>query len=430
MAGRGWQMAQRELPRNSSVSAARRAYDADAGSGVADTPLDPGAGILALANEVSGHGANELGPVDTVSVTAPDVDGAVRMRPLRDNPMGYYLRETPDAMRFTADQASVMRRTIIEGGAQAASRGPAGRHRNSRPAGLCGMESQHAGQRLTWHHDLPAHRAEHNRMRRQGFALTQQQAYTRNGSVFYDGIWGPGTQPQEILWGWRDEHVFSDVTQRATRNMVPLKVQGYQHLDHGPRYNVIYEPGTGNSRVLLGVTQDQLTQRWAALSPQGYRLTCLSSHVDAAGAIRHSTVLRKTATPQRWVTGWTGEDIAAEYGRQWDRGWRSATSRSSRSMKVFDGRPCSSRTTRGSLFIGRTYASGYLRYMTNSGPAITSFGRCMWPSCSSPSAGNNSAEAWPNPPGDRETTTIKLLGRIHEQRVRRRQPDQDRIPVF
>ena len=311
-----------ELPSNSSVSAARRAYDGDAGSGVADTPLDPGAGILALANEVSGHGANELGPVDTVSVTASDVDGVVRMRPLRDNPMGYYLRETPDAMRFTADQVSVMRRTIIEGARRplvAAQLGDTA----TPDLRVCAVWSPNtAGQRLTWHHDLPAHRAEHNRMRRQGFALTQQQAYTRNGSVFYDGIWDPGTQPQEILWGWRDEDVVTDVTQRATRNMVPLKVQGYQHLDHGPRYNVIYEPGTGNSRVLLGVTQDQLTQRWAALSPQGYRLTCLSSHVDATGAIRHSTVLRKTATPQRWVTGWTGEDIAAEYGRQWDRGWK------------------------------------------------------------------------------------------------------------
>ncbi|MEV0292051.1 hypothetical protein [Nocardia sp. NPDC050710] len=311
-----------ELPANSSVTKAHGTYDADVGSGVLDTPADPGAAILALANEAAGHGPNELGPITSVPITATDVLGTLHLAPLRDNPMGYYLRETPDAMRFTAGQVKVMRRQLIDGGRRplvAAQLGDSA----TPDLRVCAVWSPStAGQRVTWHHDLTAHRAEHTRMRREGFALVHQQAYTHNGAVVYDGIWDPGEQAQEILWGWQEQHVPADVAQRATRGMVPVVVQGYQHLDHGPRYNVIYEPGTGDSRALLGVTQVELAREWNIWSPRGYRMTCLSSHVDASGTIRHSTVLRKRSTHQEWVTGWTLEDIAGEYGRQWNRGWR------------------------------------------------------------------------------------------------------------
>ena len=310
------------LPANSSVATARRTYDADGGSGVLDTPPDPGAGILALANEAAGHGFNELGPVTSIPVTPTDVLGTLHLTPLRDNPMGYYLREIPDAMRFTAGQTKVMRGHLVDGGRRplvAAQLGDSA----TPDLRVCAVWSPSAaGQRLTWHHDLTAHQAEHNRMRQQGFALVHQQAYTRNGSVCYDGVWDPGKQPQEILWGWLDQHVLADVPQRAARGLVPVAVQGYQHLNHGPRYNVIYESGTGDSRVLLGITQDELSREWNAWSPKGYRMTCLSSHVDTAGTVRHSTVLRTSSTPQRWVTGWAGEHIAEEYGRQWNRGWK------------------------------------------------------------------------------------------------------------
>lgn len=311
-----------KLPENSSVTKAHDTYDADAEAGVLDTPADPGAAILALANEAAGHGSDELGPVTSIPITASDVRGTLHLAPLRNNPMSYYLRETPNTMRFTAGQTKVMRQQLINGGRRplvAAQLGDSA----TPDLRVCAVWSPSTvGQRVTWHHDLTAHRAEHGRMRQQGFALVYQQAYTRNGVVVYDGIWDPGDQPQEILWGWLNTHVSADVTQRATRGMVPVAVQGYQHLDNGPRYNVIYEPGTGDSRVLLGVTKAELSREWNALLPMGYRMVCLSSHVDTAGTIRHSTVLRKRTTPQSWVTGWTGEDIVGEYGRQWNRGWK------------------------------------------------------------------------------------------------------------
>lgn len=276
---------------------------------------------MALANQVAGHGFDELGPETTVTVTTADVDGPVRMTPLRNNPMGYYLRETPAAMTFTAGQVTAMRSwlTVRRRPLVAAQLGDSA----TPDLRVCAVWSPNsAGQRLTHGFDLAGHRAEHDRMRAQGFALTHQQAYTRNGGVLYDGIWDPGTQRQDVLWGWLDQHVIADVPKRAASGMVPVRVQGYQHLTAGARYNVVYQPGSGDSRVLLGVTQEQLQQQWAALSPQGYRMTCLSSHVDPAGTVRHTTVLRKSSAAQEWVTGWAGADIVREFGRQWERGWK------------------------------------------------------------------------------------------------------------
>jgi hypothetical protein len=231
------------------------------------------------------------------------------------------LRETAARMIFSTDQVRVMREqaTSTKRPLVAAQLGDSATP-DLRVAAVWSPSA--AGQRLTWHQALAGHQAEHERMRQQGFRLVHQQAYTRQGAVLFDGIWDPGARTQEILWGWLDQHVFGDVTQRRERGMQPVHVQGYQHLDHGPRYNVIYEPGTGTARVLLGVTQEQLLQEWSVWSPKGYRMTCLSSHVDAAGTIRHSTVLRPGTAPQRWVTGWSGGDMAAEYGRQWALGWK------------------------------------------------------------------------------------------------------------
>jgi hypothetical protein len=159
-------------------------------------------------------------------------------------------------------------------------------------------------------------------MRQAGMVMVHQQAYTLNGTVLYDGIWNPGERAQEVLLGWTEADVRTDVPVRAARGLLPMAVQGYQHLDVRICYNVIYEPGDGDAQVLLGVTQDQLANVWQLWMPQGYRMTCLSSHVDASGSLRYSTVLRPIGTSQAWVAGWTLTDMAAEYGRRWSEGWR------------------------------------------------------------------------------------------------------------
>jgi hypothetical protein len=311
-----------QLPQGTSPGQAQATYDVDRGNGVLDTPPDPGAGIMALANEAAGHGPNELGPVATVTLDVPGVTGPVTLTPLRDNPMGYYLRETPDAMHFTPGQVNVMRNFLTNSHRRPLVAAQLG-DTSTPDLRVCAVWSPSAaGQRLTWGWTLEGHAAEHERLRKDGFDLADQQAYTRNGSVFYDGIWDPGTRHQEVIWGWLDEHVHADVAARAARGMLPVSVQGYQHLTHGVRYNAIYEPGSGDARVLLGVTQDELSNAWATWMPKGYRMTCLSSNVDVAGHIRFSTVLRPAGTPQSWVSGWALADIAAEYGRQWEAGCR------------------------------------------------------------------------------------------------------------
>lgn len=311
-----------ELPDDATAFQAKEKYDADRPYGVLDTPADPGAGIMALANDAAGYGWDELGPITSISVDVPGITDPVTFTPLRDNLMGYYLRETPEAMRFTDDQVEVMRNLLINGGRRPLVAAQLGDTATPKLRVCAVWSPSSKPQRLTWGWKLDDHAAEHSRMRQAGMVMIHQQAYTLNGTVLFDGIWNPGNRSQEIIWSWLDEHVRDDLPKRAARGMFPVVVQGYQHLDHGIRYNVLYESGTGDARVLLGATQDELVNAWEDWMSKGYRMTCLSSHVDASGILRYSTVLRPKGTPQSWVAGWTLEDIAQEYGRRWNDGWR------------------------------------------------------------------------------------------------------------
>jgi hypothetical protein len=100
-----------------------------------------------------------------------------------------------------------------------------------------------------------------------------------------------------------------------------VHVHGYQHLDHGVRYTVLYEPGDDDAHVLLGASQTHLGRTWAAWAPRGYRIASLSSHVDGGGTLRHSAVLRPGGPRQQWVAGRTAAQIADDSRRQWERGW-------------------------------------------------------------------------------------------------------------
>ena len=263
----------KELADGASSEQAEIKYDVDRDGGITDTPADPGASIMALANEAAGHGWDELGPVTTISLDVPNVYGSVDLTPLRDNPMGYYLRETPEAMTFTGLQVNVMRNFLINGGRRPLVAAQLGDTATPDLRVCAAWSPSSNAQRVIWGWSPEDHAAEHERMRQSGMVMIHQQAYTRNNIVLFDGIWDPGNRPQEIIWGWLDEHVRADVNSRAARGMSPVAIQAYQHLDHGIRYNVIYEPGSGDSRVLLGVTQDELSEAWNIWMPKGYRMT-------------------------------------------------------------------------------------------------------------------------------------------------------------
>jgi hypothetical protein len=311
-----------ELADGSSPEQAHDKYDADRDGGVKDSPADPGAGIMALANEAAGHGYDEFGPIDSITLDVPNVTGPVTFKPLRDNVMGYYLRETPEAMRFTGGQVDVMRNFLINGGRRllvAAQLGDTA----TPDLRVCAVWSPKTeNQRLTWGWTRDDHLAEHERNRQAGMVMVHQQAYTYKGMVLYDAIWNPGNYHQKILGGWLAQDVYADLPAKAAQGLVPVVVQGYQHLDQGTRYNVIYEPGSGDAKVFLGITQDELDKEYESWKTQGYRMTCLSPHLNSWGGVRYSTVLRPTGKPQSWVAGWTLEDIAEEYGRQWNNNFR------------------------------------------------------------------------------------------------------------
>ena len=311
-----------KAPEVTTAKAALETWDADRSSGVLDTPADPGASVVALANEAATHGDDELGPVDSVSVDVASVkSGPVVFKPDRENVMGYYLVETPQPMHFSKGQIANMRKVLIDGprrrlvGAQLGDTA-------SPDLTVCAVWSPNAkSQRFTWNKDLDAHKAEHDAMTEKGFVMAHQHAYTRKGVVRFDGLWNPGTQDQQVAWGWLDTDVHNDQAVRAAAGFRPVRVQGYQHRNDGIRYNVIYEPGKGDCQVILGMAADQLASAWQSLKGK-MRMTCLAAHTDAQGNVRYSTVLRPGTFQQEWVCPLSIEAMAKEYDTRWNGGWR------------------------------------------------------------------------------------------------------------
>lgn len=310
-----------ELPAGATLKAAKEAYDSDRFANVFDTPIDPSAEMIALANEVAGNPNNPNGPVNEVTISVPGIKGSLTLSPMRDNAMSYFLDDKTDkAMRLTADQVKQARANLT-GDSRRRRLVAAQLGETATPdLRVCAVWSPNAKtQRLTWNRPLSDHTSEHNAMRAKGMALAHIQAYTRKGSVRYDGIWNPGTQKQEIALALTDAAVNAEHKARIAKGLRPVKVQAYQHLGDGIRYNVIYDAGSGDSQLLLGVPENVLFDEYTKAKKKGMRMVSLFSHVSAQGQ-RYSSIFRTSDVVQEWVVNRTLDEIVKEYDKQWKAG--------------------------------------------------------------------------------------------------------------
>ena len=314
---------QKALPGNKSLATVREFYDSDRAGNVFDTPADPSAGLIALVNEAAGHGSNPHGPVGSVELKVPGVAGTLTLAPLRNNPMSYFLDDkTAAKMHFTADQIKQMRAHLA---------GPVRRPLVAAQLGdtaspdirVCAVWNPNdKAQRLTWGHARESHDAEHAKQRANGMALVHVQAYTRKNAVRFDGIWNPGKQQQEVALSLTEAQINADHAARVAKGLRPVRLNGYQHLAQGTRYNAIYEPGTGDSQLLLGVTKALLFDEYEKAKKKGMRMTSLAAQLDPDGNARYSAILRTSNMAQAWVTDRTIENIQEEYEKRRKEGFR------------------------------------------------------------------------------------------------------------
>ncbi|HYR29934.1 MAG TPA: hypothetical protein VEU30_15805 [Thermoanaerobaculia bacterium] len=189
--------------------------------------------------------------------------------------------------------------------------------------GVCAVWSPHRkAQRVTWGRTRADHFAEDAIQRRKGMRLAQVFAYTRHDQVLYDAIWDPGKQTQQVVMGWTEDELHADQIVRIAKGFRPLRVQGYSHLNAGGRYNVIYEPGSGASQILLCVTDKVLSDEYEQARKKGMRMTSLSSHTSVLGLPRYSAVFRTANTDQRWFAALPFDEMVREYESQHAAGFR------------------------------------------------------------------------------------------------------------
>jgi hypothetical protein len=305
-------------PANTSPAQALQVYDSDRGSGVTDTPADPGAGLLGLANLVANGTEDALGPVATVTINPKHVTGPVVFQPDRNNPMSYFLGGKPEVpMQFSAGQIDVMRGALTDGNRRRLVGAQLGD--TSEPSvRICAVWSPNTkGQGYSWGLTVDALKAKHAEHTGKQFHLSSQCAYVEQGTVRYDAVWDEGARPQHVIWGWLDTDVLAEVAKQAAQGWRVVQVQAYRHPGTGLRYNVVFEQGGPTQQVLLNKTQAELDQAWQKLMPTGMRLSCLNAAVNEKGQVCYAAVFAPGAQQQRYIAGWALADIAAEYGKEW-----------------------------------------------------------------------------------------------------------------
>ncbi|MFT3776325.1 MAG: hypothetical protein QM820_64090 [Minicystis sp.] len=296
--------------------------DNDRGAGgVADTPADPGVGLLALVNLADHSVDNPLGALGSVTVKPQNTTQPVTFTPDRNNPMSYYLDGAGnDPMRFSADQIAVMRGALINGNRRRLVAAQLGDtvHPHTRTCGVWSPSTK--PQFFAWAKSRERHDENLAHWKQKGYHLVEQCAYAVGGVVYYDAFWDEGAIDQVVILARSEAEVKAAVTTQESAGRRVRRIQAYLQPGAGLRYNVIFEPGTGAQHVLLGATQVQVDQAWKDLMPKDNRFRHLDVTKDEAGVLRYSAVLAPGTQVQHYVTNWKLEDIDDDYATQWNQG--------------------------------------------------------------------------------------------------------------
>jgi Bacterial tandem repeat domain 1 len=295
--------------------------DDDRSTGVLDTPADPGGDLIALLNAELNPPQPIYGEVASVTIPIHDFPHQVTLTPDRQNAMSYYCGN-PLGMHFSADQAKKMRNALVEDNRKplvAAQLGESA-HPNEKITAIWSPQS--TGQMFAYNFGETEHRENHQQQTMGGFHLAHQQAFVRNDVVLFDAFWNEGARDQQVKWGWTADDLVAEYNKLSAIGYRLVHVQGYQHLNHGIRYNAVFELGDYFQQMFLHDNTTTLLDRFGKLTNEGYRLGHLCSFKTPQSEVLHCGTFNPGNHVQSLLTDVSVEQLAARYGEEWDKGFR------------------------------------------------------------------------------------------------------------
>lgn len=287
--------------------------DGDRGS-VTDTPPDEGTHILHFENLIAGTG-NACGKDGHISLTLSDKT-VVSYAPDRTLAMSYYKGCFDNT--FTQGQADRMRNAIINGNRRRLVKTQLGD--TAFPGeNVCAVWNPNTkAQSYAWGKTLDSFQSYNNEMKTKGLYLTWQQAYTKKGVTYYDGIWNPGISAPRIIWGWTiQDSKGEDTKQRAAGNYM-THINSYLLPDGQVRINAIWYPGA-HTYWIQGYTQQDFEKVfWEQTGTKtNQRLIQIDACNLADGQVRYDAIWTKGFNGQYAYVNMNVGDFQKKYGEMW-----------------------------------------------------------------------------------------------------------------
>lgn len=305
-----------------------RIMDADRGTGVHDTPPDPGPDFIEYLNRVISHDVHgACGPDGSFTVHfGTNNHESILIAPDRTLVMSYFKGCPGFINRFSTQQAERMRNALIHG--------------NRRP--LVGVQLGDTafpgewvaavwdpnpnGQFFTWDNTFDAFNTNYTIQRDGGFRLHSQQAYTKGGTTIYDGIWNPGNYQQDVIWGWTGEHFEERDTNNRNNGYVLHHLESYLLPDGQIRVNAIWNkiPGAAPTTWVQGWAEQHLAPKLIQMKNSGWRVKHLNALTTSNnGMPLYDVVWEQLTSRDEFVRlNMNGTQVVEEFGRQWNKGFK------------------------------------------------------------------------------------------------------------
>jgi hypothetical protein len=182
------------------------------------------------------------------------------------------------------------------------------------------------GQFLTWDNTFDTFSAKYNTQRDAGFRLHTQQAYTKGNTTRYDGIWNPGDYPQDVIWGWTVEHFSGRDTENRNNGYVLHHLESYLLPNGQVSINAIWNKVWAGfpTTWVQGWAEEHLVGKLTEMKNAGWRVKHLNAwNLPNNGPVRYDVVWEQLTWRDELVRlNMTGAQVAEEYGRQWNRGFK------------------------------------------------------------------------------------------------------------
>lgn len=253
--------------------------DPDRGSGVNDTPPDPGPHLLHYLNRAA-HGPNSdaCGPIGSHAFKISTGE-SVTIAPDRSLVMSYFKGCPNFVNRFSLGQTQRMRGALTDGNRRHLVKVQLGE--TSYPgewvAGVWDPNTK--GQFYTWDNTFEQFDATYDAQSAAGMRLYSQQAYTKNGVTKYDGIWNPGDYQQDVIWGWGVGDFAARHTANVANGYYLHHLESYLLPDGQVRVNAIWNKAWANWNTawVQGWAEADLVPKLTQMNNSGWRVRHLNA---------------------------------------------------------------------------------------------------------------------------------------------------------